>query len=50
MPIVKSNIAKSKFSLGKLNEKISFNTFSVKHGKTSTIKKELETIKGFLQK
>jgi len=37
MPIVKSNIAKSKFSLGKLNEKISFNTFSVKHGKTSSL-------------
>ena len=37
IPIVKSNIAKSKFSLGKLNEKISFNTFSVKHGKTSSL-------------
>ena len=37
IPIVKSNIAKSKFSLGKLNEKISFNTFSVKHGKISSL-------------
>ena len=37
IPIVKSNIAKSKFSLGKLDEKISFNTFSVKHGKTSSL-------------
>ena len=37
IPIVKSNIAKSKFSLGKLNEKIFFNTFSVKHGKTSSL-------------
>ena len=31
-PIVKSNIIKSRFSLGKFDEKIFFNTIKVKHG------------------
>jgi phosphoribosyl 1,2-cyclic phosphate phosphodiesterase len=33
-PIFKSNIFKKKFYLGKSSEKISFNTFLAKHGKT----------------
>jgi len=33
-PIFKSNLLKKKFSLGKSNEKIFFNTFNAKHGKT----------------
>ena len=36
-PIVKSNIIKPSFSLGKFNEKISFKTISVKHGKTNSV-------------
>ncbi len=36
-PIVKSNIIKSKFSLGKLREKIFFKTFKVRHGNTNSI-------------
>ena len=35
--IVKSNIAKSKFSLGKNNEKVYFKTINVKHGQTSCL-------------
>ncbi len=33
-PIVKSNVVKPKFSIGKLKEKIYFNTFNAQHGKT----------------
>ena len=33
-PVVRANIIKSKFSLGKSNEKIIFKTIKVKHGKT----------------
>ena len=36
-PIVKSNIIKTNFSLGKLNEKVFFKTFSAKHGKTNSV-------------
>ena len=36
-PIVKSNIIKSKFSLGKSNEKIFFKVIKVKHGKTNSL-------------
>ncbi len=36
-PIVKSNIIKSKFSLGDSNEKIYFTTFNAKHGKTQSV-------------
>ena len=35
-PIVKSHIIKSKFSLGTGNKKITFDTFDVKHGYTSS--------------
>tara|TARA_B100000029_G_scaffold499535_1_gene570075 strand:- start:715 stop:1485 length:771 start_codon:yes stop_codon:yes gene_type:complete len=35
--IVKSNIIKSNFSLGKNREKVFFNTFKVKHGKISSL-------------
>jgi len=36
-PIVKSNIIDKKFSLGKLKEKINFNTINVKHGNTNSL-------------
>ena len=36
-PIIKSNIIKSRFSLGKSNEKIIFKTFKVMHGKTNCL-------------
>jgi len=36
-PIVKANIIKSKFSLGKLKEKINFKTVLVKHGKVNSL-------------
>ena len=35
--IVKSNIIKSKFSLGRANEKIIFRTIKLKHGKTKSL-------------
>ena len=35
LPIIKSNIIKSKFSLGKNNEKITFKTIKATHGKTN---------------
>ena len=37
VPIVKSNIIKSKFTLGKYNEKVSFKTIKAKHGKTTSL-------------
>jgi len=36
LPIIKSNIIRSKFSLGKKKEKIYFKTFKATHGKTNT--------------
>lgn len=36
-PIVKSNVVKSKFFLGKSNEKIFFNTIKVRHGETTSL-------------
>ena len=36
-PIVRANLVKSKFSLGKFNEKVFFRTINVKHGKTSSV-------------
>jgi len=36
-PIVKANLVKKKFSLGKSNEKIYFKSFDAKHGKTSSV-------------
>ena len=36
-PIVKSNIIKKKFTLGKSKEKINFNTIKVKHGQTDSL-------------
>jgi len=36
-PIVKANVINSKFSLGSLNEKIYFNTLTVKHGKIDSL-------------
>ena len=36
-PIVKANVVNSRFSLGKLNEKIHFKAIESKHGKTSSI-------------
>ena len=36
-PIVKSNIVKTKFSLGRFGEKVIFKTFNAKHGKTSSV-------------
>ena len=36
-PIVKSNIIKTNFSLGKNNEKVTFKTFIAKHGKTNSV-------------
>ena len=36
-PIVKPNIINSRFSLGRLNEKIYFKTIKAKHGKTSSV-------------
>ena len=36
-PIVKANVINSRFSLGKLNEKIHFKTVHAKHGKTNTL-------------
>ena len=36
-PIVKSNIIRSKFSLGKLREKIIFKTIKVRHGNTNSL-------------
>jgi len=36
-PIVKANIVKNKFTLGNFNEKVSFKTVSLKHGKTKTV-------------
>ena len=36
-PIVKANVINSRFSLGKLNEKIHFKTVQVKHGKTNSV-------------
>ena len=36
-PIVRSNIVKKKFSLGKFKEKILFKSFNVKHGKTNSV-------------
>lgn len=36
-PILKSNIIKEKFFLGKGSEKILFNTFGAKHGKTNSV-------------
>ena len=37
LPIIKSNIIKSKFSLGSNNEKINFDTVSATHGKTNSL-------------
>ena len=36
-PILKSNIVKSKFSLGNFKERIFFKTFNAKHGKTKSV-------------
>ena len=36
-PIIKANLIKKKFSLGKFNEKIFFKTINVNHGKTNSI-------------
>ena len=36
-PILKSNVIKKNFSIGKLNEKIYFKTISVSHGKTTSL-------------
>ena len=36
-PIVKPNIINSRFSLGRLNDKIYFKTIKAKHGKTSSV-------------
>ena len=36
-PIVKSNIIKTNFSLGRLNEKVFFKTYRAKHGKTNSV-------------
>ena len=36
-PIVKANVINSKFSLGKLNEKVHFRTIESKHGKTNSL-------------
>ena len=36
-PILKANLIKKNFSLGNLNEKISFKTFPLKHGATKSI-------------
>ena len=36
-PIIKSNIVKTKFSLGNFSEKVIFKTFNVKHGKTNSV-------------
>tara|TARA_B100000700_G_C14927261_1_gene800112 strand:- start:187 stop:960 length:774 start_codon:yes stop_codon:yes gene_type:complete len=36
-PIIKANLIKNKFSLGKSNEKVSFKTFTAKHGKTNSV-------------
>ena len=36
-PIVKSNIIKTKFSLGESDEKISFKSIKVRHGKTNSL-------------
>ena len=36
-PIVKSNIIRSKFTLGKLSEKILFKTIKVRHGNTNSL-------------
>lgn len=36
-PIIKANLIKKNFSLGKLNEKILFKTINVDHGKTNSI-------------
>mgnify|MGYP003956242753 FL=1 len=36
-PIIKSNIIKSRFSLGKDNEKINFQTIEITHGKTNSL-------------
>ncbi len=35
--IIKSNIVKSKFTIGQKNEKISFQSFNVKHGYTNSV-------------
>ena len=37
LPIIKSNIIKSKFSLGRAREKVFFNTIKVKHGETNSL-------------
>ena len=37
LPIIKSNIIKSRFSLGKKNEKIIFKTIKATHGKTNSL-------------
>jgi len=36
-PIIKANLIKKKFSLGKSSEKVTFRTFSAKHGKTNSV-------------
>ena len=36
-PIIRSNLVKSKFTLGKANEKISFESIKVKHGETNSL-------------
>ncbi len=36
-PIIKSNIVKSKFTIGKLKEKISFQSIKVRHGRISSL-------------
>ena len=36
-PIVKSNIIKSRFSLGKSYEKVFFKTIEIKHGETNSV-------------
>ena len=36
-PIIKANIIKKNFSLGRFNEKIFFETISVKHGRTNSV-------------
>tara|TARA_Y100000590_G_scaffold452345_1_gene595351 strand:- start:149 stop:919 length:771 start_codon:yes stop_codon:yes gene_type:complete len=43
-PIVKANIIKNKFSLGKFNEKIYFKAFNLKHGETKSVSYVFEKV------
>ena len=36
-PIIRANVIKKKFSLGRFNEKIFFKTINVNHGKTNSV-------------